>query len=465
MSYAALARKAPVVSTSRASAAVRPASGGLRIGDAHDAYEQEAERVADDIVMGTHSRHQWSLSDVSVNPALRRKCSCSGSGDSGSGCAECGKHEDDTMQRRATGPAPLGVAPPIVHDVLSSPGRPLDQDSRAFFEPRFGRDLSAVRIHTDAPAAQSAQNVNAAAYSVGSHVVFADRMFAPQTLQGRRLIAHELTHVLQQSGGRGSLGHGRLQRQPDPKLDAAAQKRLDTFALDAKDLSNPLVTGQLRSMSNSALVDYKNKVKDTDVKRYVETLVTFSTPLQAGAAVDPLSGDMTMKVGNVNVVIKPDVRGAKIKVGDTQASFTANPPRIPAYKSDKGVVIDFTDVVPVATVQIVTSYETGVSPDATSGYGRGTTADDVRNKATGLRFHEGSHGEDYIDFVRKNPYPVFTGKNGMKVDDFEKAKTTYNKAVADWGKALQKVKLQGDCVGTTIDQFHKGEKGYTNICP
>ena len=261
------------------------------------------------------------------------------------------------------------------------------------------------------------------------------------------------------------VGQAWLQRQPDPKLDAAAQKRLDTFTIDAKDLSNPLVTGQLRSMSNSNLVDYKNKVKDGDVKRFVETLLTFSTPLQTGAGVDPLSGDLTMQIGNVNVVVKPDVRGARVKTADTNATFAANPPRIPGYDTKDGVVVNFPDVKTTVTVEIVTSYETGVSPEATSGYGRGTTADDLRNKATSLRFHEGSHGEDFIDFVRKNPYPTFGGKSGMKVADFEKEKTAYNKAVSDWGKAFNKVKLQGDCVGKTVDEYHKGEKGYKNICP
>jgi hypothetical protein len=258
------------------------------------------------------------------------------------------------------------------------------------------------------------------------------------------------------------LGHARLQRQP---TNAAAQKRLDTFAIDASDLSNPFITGQLRSLSNSKLGDYKDKVKDTDVKRYVESLMTFSTPTQSGASVDPLTGNMSTTIGNATVVIKPDERGARVKTADTNATFHASPPRIPDYTSKDGVVVDYPTVTTSVTVEIVTSYETGVSPEGTSGYGRGTTTADVANKATSLRFHEGSHGEDYIDFVRKNPYPSFAGRNGMTVREFEKAKTDFNKAVSDWGKAFNKVKLQGDCVGTTIDQFHKGEPGYTNICP
>lgn len=88
--------------------------------------------------------------------------------------------------------------PPIVHEMLRSPGHPLDPATRAFFEPRFGHDFGRVRVHTDAQAAESARAVNALAYTIGSNVAFDSDQYAPQTLVGRLLLAHELTHVLQQ---------------------------------------------------------------------------------------------------------------------------------------------------------------------------------------------------------------------------------------------------------------------------
>ena len=91
-------------------------------------------------------------------------------------------------------------APPLVHDVLRSPGQPLDRATRAYLEPRSGHDFSRVRIHTDARAAASAQAVNALAYTVGRDVVFGAGQYAPATAQGRRLLAHELAHVAQQGG-------------------------------------------------------------------------------------------------------------------------------------------------------------------------------------------------------------------------------------------------------------------------
>ncbi|HLM55850.1 MAG TPA: DUF4157 domain-containing protein [Pyrinomonadaceae bacterium] len=115
-----------------------------------------------------------------------------------------------------------------MHEALNSSGQPLDAQTRSFMESRFGHDFSRVRVHTDARAAESARSVNALAYTVGHDVVFAEGSYAPQTGEGRRLLAHELTHVVQQRGGqdrpaartgglvRGHAGGGVIQRQPAP---------------------------------------------------------------------------------------------------------------------------------------------------------------------------------------------------------------------------------------------------------
>jgi Domain of unknown function (DUF4157)/LysM domain len=94
-----------------------------------------------------------------------------------------------------------GLAPPIVQEVLSAPGRPLDGATRGFMESRFGQDFSQVRIHADGRAAASAQAVNALAYTVGSSIAFDHGRYAPATAAGRHLLAHELAHVAQQGAG------------------------------------------------------------------------------------------------------------------------------------------------------------------------------------------------------------------------------------------------------------------------
>jgi hypothetical protein len=111
-------------------------------------------------------------------------------------CDKCQKKKP-LLQRSAIRDTPITV-PPIVHEVLRSPGQPLDSKTRAFMEPRFGHDFSRVRVHTDAKAAESARAVNALAYTVGHDMVFGVMQHSPQTTKGTKLLAHELTHVIQQ---------------------------------------------------------------------------------------------------------------------------------------------------------------------------------------------------------------------------------------------------------------------------
>jgi hypothetical protein len=124
---------------------------------------------------------------------------------------------------RAHSPAPEAhdAAPPIVHGVLRSAGEQLAPEVRDFMEPRFGQDFSAVRVHTNGRAADAAAAVDARAFTVGRDIVFGAGEYAPHSHAGRRLLAHELTHVVQQgvgmpgpsaAGGGGM--HGLLQRQP-----------------------------------------------------------------------------------------------------------------------------------------------------------------------------------------------------------------------------------------------------------
>ena len=142
---------------------------------------------------------------------LQRKCACGGSAGVAGECDDCsGKHL--SLQRSTRNPKPetrnseLGTqnsagVPPIVHEVLRSPGQPLDAVTRALMEPRFGHDFSRVRVHTGARAAESASAVNALAYTVGRDVVFGAGQFASDTGAGQRLMAHELAHVVQQRVG------------------------------------------------------------------------------------------------------------------------------------------------------------------------------------------------------------------------------------------------------------------------
>lgn len=169
-----------------------PIQAKLKVGAVNDPLEHEADRVADQVMRMAVP----GVAPTSAPPQVSRKC------------AEC--EEEEKLQRQEAGPQPAaGEAPGIVHEVLRSPGQPLDPATRTYFEPRFGHNFSGVRVHTGTLAEQSARAVNANAYTLGHNIVFSAGRFAPGTHEGRRLIAHELTHVAQGA-------QHRLQRQPAP---------------------------------------------------------------------------------------------------------------------------------------------------------------------------------------------------------------------------------------------------------
>ena len=146
----------------------------LAVGSTDDPLEIEADRVADQVLAG-------------AAPTVAG-------------------HSSPTIRRAAIGAPAASLATESVDATIADPGAPLAAPLRADMERRFGHDFGSVRIHVGASAARSAHGVKAKAYTVQNHVVFGAGYFAPETATGRRLLAHELTHVVQQSGGARSAG-------------------------------------------------------------------------------------------------------------------------------------------------------------------------------------------------------------------------------------------------------------------
>lgn len=180
----------------------------LAMGRIDDPLEHEADAVAERVMAMTQA-------DVTRQ------------GDTGTGqrtCSAAVAAEDRRLRRKATGEARGDAAiSGAVHETLATAGRPLDAQTRGFFEPRFGRDFGDVRIHHDSLADASARSVSALAYTAGNHVVFRRGAFSPETAGGKRLLAHELTHVTQQVG--------QIQRQAVP----APAQSLPPEALVSRD--------------------------------------------------------------------------------------------------------------------------------------------------------------------------------------------------------------------------------------
>jgi hypothetical protein len=128
---------------------------------------------------------------------------------------------DSQASSRAARPGRASM-PTSVRDILGSSGQPLDETTRSFMEPRFGHDFSQVRIHSAAGAAASAAAVHAQAYTVGQHIVLGSGSPSPQSQAGRLLLAHELAHVVQQSGGVGT--------EPVPEISPTAPHEAEARA-------------------------------------------------------------------------------------------------------------------------------------------------------------------------------------------------------------------------------------------
>jgi len=171
------------------------AASNLKISAPDDHYEREADRVAEEI-MGTPapSGEQAPPLTSKLPVLLQRDCYTP---------AEAQEEEGESpLQRKVQAPIPssAGVAPQPHSAALPGGGRPLPELVRSFFEPRFGYHFDSVRIHTDERAAELAQAVGARAYTIGRNIVFGAQQYAPETTGGKKLLAHELTHVVQQSG-------------------------------------------------------------------------------------------------------------------------------------------------------------------------------------------------------------------------------------------------------------------------
>jgi hypothetical protein len=160
----------------------------LQVNEPGDSYEREADAMADQVMRMTDtSTNQNSFFRPAVS-SIQRKCQhCEG---------EEMLHRKESSEDEVKGSSQLDsyVAS------LGSSGQPLPETSRKFFEPRFGHDFSNVRIHNDGVAAKSAQSINALAYTTGNNIVFNNGQFSPDSDNGKRLMAHELTHVVQQGG-------------------------------------------------------------------------------------------------------------------------------------------------------------------------------------------------------------------------------------------------------------------------
>ena len=170
----------------------------LKISHPHDVYEQEADHVADQVMRMPEPGAEKEAATVEQLrvPQIQRMCTeCEEEEPAMRKAAE--EDEEEHVQMKEASGGTHTASPASLHSITAG-GQPLPESTRAFFEPRFGHDFSEVRVHNDVSASDSARTLSALAYTAGRDIVFAAGQYAPDTAYGRRLLAHELTHVVQQ---------------------------------------------------------------------------------------------------------------------------------------------------------------------------------------------------------------------------------------------------------------------------
>jgi hypothetical protein len=455
-----------------------------------------------------------------------------------------------------------------VDRALSVPGHPIDAGTRRDMESRFGRDFSRVRLHTDGAAAQSAAAVDAVAYTVGQDVVFGGGRYAPGTADGRRLLAHELAHTVQQAGpaaragalsvdapdsaaeheaeqvadgviaGNGSPGPlsaprspgGLLQRVPlvgapyaqfvedtitffdesaqfwvGATIDQARfdrvitslyrmvieQERIIDRQLNGDDaLRQRLRTayiGAIRALMTTAATALN--VPESELYRRNSgripmwawltshsTVAGISTPIAAGRTPAARTGVVSFASNGFQITIAPDRTSPSMR-NRAETTVDLSWGRISARLGRQGgrTVVTRITGPPTPTARIQTTYGRGVSATSTSGYGRGTTAEDVAGgtvdpRSTQLGFHEGTHGLDYVAFLESHAPPVFTGAVGDTAAEFRAALTQWRRDVRAYAEDIDRdSEARTDCVGTTIDDFNRSRAGRGQrvrlVCP
>jgi len=255
----------------------------------------------------------------SAQGVLQRKCVCGNQTIGGGECEECGKKKGDLQRkltigenndplereadrvadqvmaapvRSAVRDTPLRIqryagqanesvdtAPDSVNRTLASSGRPMEPVLRQDMEQRFGHDFYQVRVHSGVVAEQSAREVNAKAYTAGNNIVFAASQLVPQTHEGRRLIAHELTHVVQQCGNTSTI----IQRQEHPV--APVSDTANSFRRTLGPLISPRLAGFLGSRIIDNFVFGQSELSDAQqiqLQEYARTIVRLLLDHPAG---------------------------------------------------------------------------------------------------------------------------------------------------------------------------------------
>jgi hypothetical protein len=285
----------------------------------------------------------------------------------------------------------------------SGSGNPLPADSRQTMESHFGSDFSQVRVHTHPEAVQMNKDLNAKAFTHGSNIYFGSGYYDPGSSSGKHLLAHELTHVIQQSARSLSI--------PEIQRDGETQN-IPNISTQIPVGLTPNQQGEFQTVINHINVIIRPDIIGRTRSRLAETQVTLE------------GGEIEITGTEVRRIEVPRMVGRRLVI---------NRPRVKIVTSHSGPT-------PV-TVIIRTVYPRSENPSKASTYGRGHTPADLAAGTISLRFHEGCHGADHLRYISSNPLPVFLGYDGTSERAFKRARRDYRLALRAY---------HNDMINTTI---------------
>jgi hypothetical protein len=281
----------------------------LKISHSEDAYEQEADKVAEEVMKMSSSSSGSNtklLSPTSSNEVVDRKK-----------CSECEMKEEEVEEEKVnisrkplSNSSDLEASDEISNQISNiragaDSGLVPDSFTKEFMESRFGHDFSKVRIHTGEMASSSANAVNAVAYTVGNDIIFGEGQYRPHTLEGRKLLAHELTHVVQQSSNNNtaSTSAGLI----TSKLSSAERisRQKETKSTSAEELEKQFQQARLKSDWTDA-VDRLAVFSITDIPKLLERYMITQSELHLlkKAAISKFGSEGNRIVSAINSLIE-----------------------------------------------------------------------------------------------------------------------------------------------------------------
>ncbi len=297
------------------------------------------------------------------------------------------EQEDHTIATKSNAVAASAPSPVKSQSVKNEGSSNLPTGTVIEMSNSFGYDFTKVKVHTDKNAEALSEQLRAQAFTYKGEIYFNKNKFNPATEQGKWLLAHELTHVIQQ------------------KNDLTKIQRKDV-----PGISTPVP-------------------KDFTIKKKEEVLI---------AAEGVVKG--------IKVIIKPDQSG-EVPIGKSAATRLNLSYVLPAPTIKEGKVTKVNGKA-VITLIVQTTYKEGVSAADPVKFGRGTTAEDKKAGNTSLRFHEGTHGSLGMDYVAIHPLPEFAGKVGDTTALYNKAIEKFKKDIAAYSASMLAVnEKQVECVG------------------